>query len=124
MEDIGSHQFRYFAGKRSIREWASIVRKSTRDRQLRGWLASVIWWSHPQMRSGDALDRLAEGYNPFSGRSWQDLRALMLKVGLPWELQTQHEERDRMKPRHREVPDAFRQHPRASAGALKLQEAI
>ncbi len=54
------------AEQRTAEEWACLIKKHTRSKQLRGWAANIIWWNYSDFPP--AIDLSAGAINKFVPR--------------------------------------------------------
>tara|TARA_R110000772_G_scaffold32282_1_gene79182 strand:- start:1609 stop:1932 length:324 start_codon:yes stop_codon:yes gene_type:complete len=66
--------------------WAKLLQKTVDDSRIRGWAASIIWWSYPSKKSpvkGQLLYDMMEGFRPSAFDRTEELRAVFDGLGLP-----------------------------------------
>ena len=66
--------------------WANLLKKHVADPRIRGWAASIIWWSYPNSNSpvqGQLLYDMMEEFRPSVFGQSEELRAVFDGLGLP-----------------------------------------
>lgn len=72
--------------KRPSIHWANLLEKHVEDKRIRGWAASIIWWSYPSKNmptTGQLLFEMMELFRPSVFGRNNELASAFEKLGLP-----------------------------------------